>query len=196
MRKEFRKREALVSSESPGQSRCACEKSKGGKDETRDQCTDHGRCGSFGPCCSEKYMDYRISGGTFQSKCYIADPEQDRDRKGHGHDATEYECYDHASRYNDRRVCHFFTCQRAISRQVINRTILSRMSAYSYGLYHQFLNMLAPERIVGLMCCRYSPTKHHAVDSKPMHQETPLLFHPPEFSKSAKTNLALLRGER
>ena len=42
----------------------------------------------------------------------------------------------------------------------------------------------------------YSLVKAHALVSKPMHQETPLFFHPPEFSKSAKTNLALLRGER
>lgn len=124
MGKEIGKREALVSSKSPGQSRRGCQKSKGGKDETRDQCTDHGRCGFFRPCRSKKYIDYRIFGRTLQSKFYIADPEQDCDRKGQGHDATRYQCYHHASRYNDCSVCHFFTCQGAFSRHAIKTTIL------------------------------------------------------------------------
>ena len=89
VRKEIREREALVSSKSPGQSRRACQGAKGGKDEGGDQCTDHGRCGSFGPCRRKEYEYYRVFGGTLQSKLYVADSEQDRDRKGQGQDATD-----------------------------------------------------------------------------------------------------------
>ncbi len=141
-------------------------------------------------------MDYRVFGGTLQSKCYIADSEQYRNRKGQRKGAANEQCYHHASRDDDCRICHFFTCQGAVSRQVTKRSILLRMLAYSYGWCHQFLKMSALERTVGLMCCRYSPTKDQADVSKPRHQEIPLLFHPPVFSKSVKTNLAVLRGDR
>lgn len=41
-----------------------------------------------------------------------------------------------------------------------------------------------------------SPVNDQAEVIKPMHQETPLLLHPPEFSKSAKTKRAVLWGDR
>ena len=88
MGKEFGERESLVSSKSPGQSRRACQSSKGGKDEGGDQGTDHGRGGFFGPRRCKEYVYYRVLGGTLQSKLYIADSEQDRDGKGQGQDAT------------------------------------------------------------------------------------------------------------
>ena len=40
------------------------------------------------------------------------------------------------------------------------------------------------------------PTNAQADASSPMPHETPLLFHPPTFSKFAKTNDAVLRGDR
>lgn len=61
-------------------------------------------------------MNYRVFGGTLQSKFYIADSEQDRNRKGQREDAANDQCYHHASRNDDCRIRHFFTCQEALSR--------------------------------------------------------------------------------
>ena len=60
-------------------------------------------------------MNYRVFGGTLQSKCYIADSEQDRNGKGQREGAADDHCYHHASRDDNCRIYHFFTCQEAVS---------------------------------------------------------------------------------